>query len=1171
MKHTFSLSFAAAFVLMFYSEAMALTVTSCNDSLYEMVQTCRDYKSIHGTKMPSATQRSYYNNVIANCFPAAFQGNNGADQVSGNSTGSKIEDCSDISSNKAGSFNFKIDSPSTNFEIYQNNTTNESCKIDTFNSSSIGQSVLANNFFCYATNSNNETQRTEAAKIHNITQFFRDFVEQSDDPLKEQFRKDNLATAKANCDEIFEYYIDSSSVEINPLTGKKTIYLRQNMINILNKYVFESSGNSASFTSNSSSPTALPNLVLVTEVDITSRPNTYFPSNSYKSAYVLTSGKYTLDYANSFTGGINARELEISETSCSWNWWSQTWQLNIFKGTSDPSCELEHFTEEITYSYYRIYLEQLSGCAKNVSLVVKECSQGGFCDTPSGNVTVRINGHNYTANSSNNYSITFPNNDVVTYNVNPVSENTLVFCGTSNTALAENSCSFTSTECVEAETSDIENYVNSVNTQSFYTDTLASEVTAVNSVNIKFKGNTETIISDTANGTTTLFSGKDHAQNFAEQTVSNIPVTYNTSTHELVPKFKFMTTVDRGTLYPVQLTLNITKTVFNYKTGKNESVSDTIDVPLNEGETPDQYLLAIPYVLCYDFNESANPFGTRVVTDKYRPLYVNAPYHLNSYGVACPDSGCTGSGTQSGLKNLCNTAPVVKVPTATGKSRSIVPNTLSRVSIDPAKLKTWSTSLSGNTLPEDQSTLYKIYNPDSSAEATYLNIGFTGGPDQQVQITNGGWYSFSSEQPIKPRTVSTIGSYVYSPVFSVIPKSLSIASDSYSVNDYYKFREISGFDFVKSGNLNILKNDIAGQIGVESCPFYYSQRATFSGYLGLYGVNGGKISSYDSSLYIVKKVRDKDYDGILLVAPMVASSTGYTEEPKYNPCKAVSADRSYCSGYDTFVKNKGIPFYTTVYIPNFNEGATRRKTGSEAFIFYSRINNCLANNNDYSFNNKNDCDSLSFTCDESSNYCVASNITTTQDTDLVGELSLNDDHVIYADKLRTLNSYTLYMGRISADNIVGTGTSTRDGGFENNALYTPLIIRHYDGTGWHGVTDNCSELYINDSGNYLNSLDFTNTSGTISYKLCKDSVDTANTECDDTKKRFSNGYLWLKAINGGSGDAYTTFNLKKSTGEMATGPFYHLGHLYDSSTSTGSFNFKTFNSNKRIIDRKFDK
>lgn len=1169
MKNTFSLTFAAAFVLMFSSEAMALTATSCNDSLYEMVQTCRDYKSIHGTKMPSATQRSYYNNVIANCFPVAFQGNNGADQVSGNSTGSKIEDCSDIGSNKAGSFDFKIASSytqSTNFEIYQNNTT--SCKIDSFNSSSISQSVIANNFFCYATNSSNKTQRTEAAKIHNITQFFKDFVEQSDDPDKEQFRKDNLATAKANCDEIFEYYIDPSSVEIDPKTGKKIVHLKDNMINIVNKYVFNSN-TAVPYNPDNQSSTTLPTKVMVTEVDITSNAS----SKGYKSVYVLTSGKYILDNATGFTGGINARELEISSnstSSCSGIIF-KTCQLNVFKGTNDPTCELEHFTEEITYSYYRIYLEQLSGCAKNVSLVVKECSQGGFCDTPSGDVTVRINGHNYTANSSNNYSITFPNNDVVTYNVYPVSENTLVFCGTSNTAVAGDSCTFTTTECVEAETSDIENYVNSVNTQSFYTDTLASEVTAVNSVNIKFKGNTETVISDTANGTTTLFSGKDHAQNFAEQTVSNIPVTYNTSTHELVPKFKFMTTVDRGTLYPVQLTLNITKTVFNYKTGKNESVSDTIDVPLNEDETPDQYLLAIPYVLCYDFNESANPFGTRVVTDKYRPLYVNAPYHLNSYGVACPDSECTGSGTQSGLKNLCNTAPVVKVPTATGKSRSIVPNTLSRVSIDPAKLKTWSSNLSGNTLPEDQSTLYKIYNPDSSAEATYLNIGFTGGPDQQVQITNGGWYSFSSEQPIKPRTVSTIGSYVYSPVFSVIPKSLSIASDSYSVNDYYKFREISGFDFVKSGNLDILKNDIAGQIGVENCPFYYSQRATFSGYLGLYGVNGGKISSYDSSLYTVKKVKDSDYDGILLVAPMVASSTGYTEEPKYNPCKAVSADRSYCSGYDTFVKNKGIPFYTTVYIPNFNEGATRRKTGSEAFIFYSRINNCLANNDDYSFNSKNDCDSLSFTCDESSNYCVASNITTTQDTDLVGELSLNDDHKRYADKLRTLNSYTLYMGRISADNIVGTGTSTRDGGFENNALYTPLIIRHYDGTGWHGVTDNCSELYINDSGNYLNSLDFTNTSGTISYKLCKDSVDTANTECDDTKKRFSNGYLWLKAINGGSGDAYTTFNLKKSTGEMATGPFYHLGHLYDSSTSTGSFNFKTFNSNKRIIDRKFDK
>ena len=186
MKNTFSLTFAAAFVLMFSSEAMALTATSCNDSLYEMVQTCRDYKSIHGTKMPSATQRSYYNNVIANCFPA---GNNGADQVSGNSTGSKIEDCSDISSNKARSFDFKIASSSTNLEIYQNNTTNESCKVESFNSSSISRSKIANNFFCYATNSRNQTQRTNAAKIHNITQFFKDFVEQSDDPDKEQFRK----------------------------------------------------------------------------------------------------------------------------------------------------------------------------------------------------------------------------------------------------------------------------------------------------------------------------------------------------------------------------------------------------------------------------------------------------------------------------------------------------------------------------------------------------------------------------------------------------------------------------------------------------------------------------------------------------------------------------------------------------------------------------------------------------------------------------------------------------------------------------------------------------------------------------------------------------------------------------------------------------------------------
>ena len=237
MKNTFSLTFAAAFVLMFSSEAMALTATSCNDSLYKMVQTCRDY----GTKMPSATQRSYYNNVIANCFPAVFQGNNGADQVSGNSTGSKIEDCSDISRNKAGSFDFKIASSytqSTNFEIYQNNTT--SCKIDSFNSSSISQSVIANNFFCYATNSSNKTQRTEAAKIHNITQFFKDFVEQSDDPDKEQFRKDNLATAKANCDEIFEYYIDPSSVEIDPKTGKKIVHLKDNMINIVNKYVFNS-------------------------------------------------------------------------------------------------------------------------------------------------------------------------------------------------------------------------------------------------------------------------------------------------------------------------------------------------------------------------------------------------------------------------------------------------------------------------------------------------------------------------------------------------------------------------------------------------------------------------------------------------------------------------------------------------------------------------------------------------------------------------------------------------------------------------------------------------------------------------------------------------------------------------------------------------------------------
>ena len=372
MKNTFSLTFAAAFVLMFSSEAMALTATSCNDSLYEMVQTCRDYKSIHGTKMPSATQRSYYNNVIANCFPAAFQGNNGADQVSGNSTGSKIEDCSNISSNKARSFDFKIASSSTNLEIYQNNTTNESCKLESFNSSSISRSKIANNFFCYATNSRNQTQRTNAAKIHNITQFFKDFVEQSDDPDKEQFRKDNLATAKANCDEIFEYYIDSSSV----INGKVT--LKDNMINIVNKYVFNSN-TAVPYNPDNQSSTTLPTKVMVTEVDITSNDDD--KGKGYKSVYVLTSGKYILDNATGFTGGINARELEISSnstSSCSGGWFSQWFsqcQLNIFKGTNDPSCELEHFTEEITYSYYRIYLEQLSGCAKNVSLVVK-CQSG---------------------------------------------------------------------------------------------------------------------------------------------------------------------------------------------------------------------------------------------------------------------------------------------------------------------------------------------------------------------------------------------------------------------------------------------------------------------------------------------------------------------------------------------------------------------------------------------------------------------------------------------------------------------------------------------------------------------------------------------------------------------------------------------------------------------------
>ena len=497
MKKTTYL-FCLAGIMSLSTEAYALTSHSCGDSLYEFVQTCRDADAV----LPQKSQKNLYNNVVVNCFPTAFQANNGADVTPGNAAKTPISTCSDITNNSTYYPYFDLNKKSApTVNINQNLASGISCKLGTIQSSSTS-GMNNSQQFCYVTVGNKYT-KTKAKNLHNITDFYKDFVMQDSDPEKEQFRKDNLAKAKNHCGDTFEYYIDSSSVENGVIT------LPQGKIIILNRYVFGSSTISYRATSN----TPVPKQILIAENDISvTRNNNYSYYDS--AAYLMTSGKASLSDVGSFTGGINAREIELNNLMCYYKGllWGGEWKdcksadtFDVTGYTNLSACEDVVLEDEITYSYYRVYLEQLSSCAPTVSLVVQSCSQGGFCETPTGTLNVKINGHTYTVNAQNNYRITFDHGDPVRYTAEPTEQYTYFFCGTSNTASLSESCSFITNECVEGTTEDLENYVNDMNVKAIYSDTLSSDVKSVDSIKLTLKGNTEIKIKDSNKSCGILF------------------------------------------------------------------------------------------------------------------------------------------------------------------------------------------------------------------------------------------------------------------------------------------------------------------------------------------------------------------------------------------------------------------------------------------------------------------------------------------------------------------------------------------------------------------------------------------------------------------------------------------------------------------------------------------
>ncbi|WP_294459902.1 hypothetical protein [uncultured Ruminobacter sp.] len=1161
-KATYLYCLAGIGLLSLPGGAYALTSHSCGDSLYEFVQTCRDADAV----LPQKTQKNLYNNVAVNCFPTAFQANNGADVTPGNAANTPISTCDDITNSPdyVTSFDLFKQSTGPSVNINQKIASNKSCKIGTIQSSSTS-GMNNHQQFCYATVGNKYT-KTKAKNLHNITDFYKDFVMQDSDPEKEQFRKDNLAKAKKNCGDSFEYYIDSSSVE----NGKIT--LPQNKIIIINKYVFGS--NTVKYTVYSNPP--VPQKIVITENNITVTRDTDYPYYD-AAAYLLSSGRVTLTDVGSFTGGINARELELVELKCNYGWlfgyfsyWDNCSNSDSFEVTGYTTlsaCEDVVLEDEITYTYYRVYLEQLSNCSPTVSLVVQKCSQGGFCETPTAPLNIRLNGHTYTVNAQNNYRITFDHGDPVKYTAEPTEQYTYFFCGTSNTASLSESCSFITNECVEGATEDLENYVNDMNVKAIYSDTLSSDVKSVDSIKLILKGNTEIKIKDSDNHTYTLFSGKDHATNFTEEYVT-LPVEYNRTTGAIVPKFKFITTADRGTLYPVKTELNVTKST--YIGNREVTSSDVITREFNQGSTPDQYIVGVPYALCYDLLTASPTDSTRTDNSKYRLLYANAPYYLRGYAVACPDSGCTATVNQTNLKNVCSSANIIKIPQAGSNSKSVRVPTDGATAILPEKISNWSTALSGYTVSTEKTANFTVYNGDNETETEYLKIGYTGDiPNgKRVRITDSGWYSLSAEPVIKPQSSSSVSTHVYSPVFTVIPMSLGIGNDSYVINDFYKFREANGFGYRSSGTglTGILRSDAYVNAGTSTCPMYYNQKLTFSGYLNSYGYATKLQNGFTEKFYRIPGTADRSYDGVVLIMPLASTATAYREEASFDPC---SSDTTVsCSGYDDYIADKGIPFHTTITVPGVSTDTLRRKTASEKFAYYAKLNACMANNTAYTFSESSDCAETGFTCGTDDHLCVSKNSVTTADTDVSGAV-LNTNHQQYASKLRSLNDYTVHMGRIVTDNIIGTYTV--DGGnTESGTLYSPLSIKEYTDSGWKDLSDNCSVLYITDEDSYKSSLDYSNQKGTITFNICTKMHDKIATDCSDKHRTFANGALWLQAVKSGTGDAYVTYTLKNETGGLNTTPFFHLEHLYDANTAKGSFKFNTFVGNKRIIERKIN-
>lgn len=1161
-KATYLYCLAGIGLLSLPGGAYALTSHSCGDSLYEFVQTCRDAEKV----LPKKNQKNLYNNVAVNCFPTAFQANNGADVTPGNAANTPISTCNDITNSLdyLTSFDLFKQSNGPSVNINQKIASNKSCKIGTIQSSSTS-GMNNHQQFCYATVGNRHV-KTKAKNLHNISDFYRDFVMQDSDPEKEQFRKDNLAKAKKNCGDSFEYYIDSSSVE----NGE--INLPQNKIIIINKYVFGS--NTVAYKASGNPP--VPQQIVIAENNITVTRDPDYPYYD-AAAYLISSGRVTLADVGSFTGGINARELELVELKCNYGWlfgyfsyWDNCSNSDSFEVTGYTTlsaCEDVVLEDEITYTYYRVYLEQLSNCSPTVSLVVQKCSQGGFCETPTAPLNIRLNGHTYTVNAQNNYRITFDHGDPVKYTAEPTEQYTYFFCGTSNTASLSESCSFTTNECVEGATEDLENYVNDMNVKAIYSDTLSSDVKSVDSIKLILKGNTEIKIKDSDNHTYTLFSGKDHAKTFTEEYVT-LPVEYNRTTGTIVPKFKFITTADRGTIYPVKTELNVTKST--YIGNKEVTSSDVITREFNQGATPDQYIVAVPYALCYDLMTTQPTDSTRTDNSKYRLLYANAPYYLRGYAVACPDSGCTASVNQTNLKNVCSSANIIKIPQAGSNSKSVRAPTEGATSILPEKISNWSTALTGYTVSTEKTANFTVYNSDNETETEYLKIGYTGDiPNgKRVRITDSGWYSLSAEPVIKPQSSSSVSTHVYSPVFTVIPMSLGIGNDSYVINDFYKFREANGFGYRSSGTglTGILRSDAYVNAGTSTCPMYYNQKLTFSGYLNSYGYATKLQNGFTEKFYRIPGTADRSYDGVVLIMPLASTATAYREEASFDPCSSDSTVS--CSGYDDYIADKGIPFHTTITVPGVSTDTLRRKTASEKFAYYAKLNACMANNTAYTFSESSDCAETGFTCGTDDQLCVSKNSVTTADTDVSGAV-LNTNHQQYASKLRSLNDYTVHMGRIVTDNIIGTYTV--DGGnTESGTLYSPLSIKEYTDSGWKDLSDNCSVLYITDEDSYKSSLDYSNQKGTITFNICTKMHDKIATDCSDKHRTFANGALWLQAVKSGTGDAYVTYTLKNETGGLNTTPFFHLEHLYDANTAKGSFKFNTFVGNKRIIERKIN-